>query len=176
MRTIIASLLDDLRQLSAPKEFRIHESIWPADLAGDLQALRDTLTAPPTVAPHQDAAVARLLAEVGTGLWRLRNRMVDPSTQRPLESMQRAYRHLASTWDTLEEAGIVIRDHSGEAVPDTGMFGLEVIHEQATPGLRHPRVGETIRPSIYWGSRVIQRGQVIVEVPAETHPPALDRS
>src|SRR5205823_4748853 len=102
-------------------------------------------------------------ADVGTGLWRLRQKMVQPGTDRPLDEMRRAYRHLESIWDALVQAGVEILDHTG-ALFDSGM-SLRVIAFQPTPGLGHEKVIETIKPTIYYAGQPIQVGEVIVETP-----------
>jgi hypothetical protein len=107
----------------------------------------------------------KLITEVGTGLWRMRQKMLEPGTDRPREEMKRAYRHLESTWEALVEWGISIRDHTGEVVPEGGIYGLKTVAAQPTAGVKRPRVAETIKPSIYLGDQMIQMGEVILDVP-----------
>ena len=165
------SLLRNLRQLTYPGEFRIAAPNWPPDLLAVLERLVESLSMPKETA--QEGVQVRLLADVGTGLWRLRQKMVKSGTDRPLEEMRRAYRHLESVWDALVKAGVEIRDHTGEPVPEGGIYALRVIAFQPTPGISREKVIETIRPTIYYEDQMIQMGQVIVgtpEIPSDQTP------
>jgi hypothetical protein len=135
-----------LRQLRFPAEFRIaalpspHDAIEqlvarlqaipiPAEPpAGDVAERAAGETAHPDPAPLDDRAVA----DLATGLFRLRARMLEPGTDRPREEVRREYRHLLSVWDGLAEAGIQIQEHTG-APFDSGL-SLRVVAFQPTPG------------------------------------------
>jgi len=158
-------IMANLRQLCYPPEFRIAPGDWPPELAQQLRAVLKALQAPPPPPPEQPALPKRLLADVGTGLWRLRQRMLQPGSDQPLEEMRRAYRHLQSIWDALAEAGVEIRDHTGEPVPQGGIYALKVLAYQPTPSLEREQVIETIKPSIYQGTETLQMGEVIVGTP-----------
>ena len=106
---------------------------------------------------------ARFAAAVATGLWRMRNRMVEPGTDRPLPDLRPLFRHLEATWDALTSAGIEIQSHDGD-IADPGL-SLSVVAYQPTPGLDRDRIVETIRPTVYLGGRIIQQGEVIVGTP-----------
>lgn len=157
-----------LRQMMFPREFRIPEAAWPEDAVEQLERIADQL------AKRADADKGReesrsatghqaFLAEIGTGLWRLRQKMVQPGTDRPLEEMRRAYRHLESVWDALEKDGVKIYDHTGEDF-DAGR-SINVLAYQPTAGLTRERVLETIKPTIYVNSERVQMGEVIVGTP-----------
>jgi hypothetical protein len=155
------NLIEELRQRRFPPEFRIAGPVWPEELAGRLAELARALSAG-APAPGREHEHDALLAEVGTGLWRLRQRMVDGGGQ-PLEPFRRVYRHLESTWDALAQAGVLIQDHTGDAF-DAGQ-SLKVIAFQPTAGLERETVIETIRPSVYRQRRPLQMGEVIVGTP-----------
>jgi hypothetical protein len=103
------------------------------------------------------------LADVGTGLWRIRNKMVKPGTNEPLEEMRRVYRHLESTLNILIEAGLEIQDHT-DTPYDPGM-SLRVLTFQPTERVDRETVIETIKPTIYYKGQSIQLGEVIVGTP-----------
>jgi hypothetical protein len=158
-------MIANLRQLKYPAEFRIQPPLWPADLSGLMQKISATsLPECAAVTASEDADFSKermhFLAEVGTGLWRLRQRMVQPGTVRPLEEMRRAFRHLESTWDVITQAGVEIQDHTG-ALYDSGM-SLKVIAFQPTQGIGREKILETIKPTIYYKGHPIQMGEVIV--------------
>jgi hypothetical protein len=111
----------------------------------------------------------RLLADIGTGLWRLRQRMVSPDTDQPMEEMRRAYRFFASVWDTLHDAGVTIQDHTH--TPYDPHLALKVLTYEPTPGVTREQVLETIKPSVYYRQRCIQMGEIIVAIPPEESTP-----
>ena len=144
-----AALLARFRQLLYPREFRIAPSIWPPNILQVLDTLLHTSPPPPPVENGSaEKEHLRFLADVGTGLWRLRQKMVQPGTNQPLDEMRRAYRHLESVWDALTEAGVHIRDHTGEPFPEGGIYALKAIAFQPTPGILRETVMETIKPTI----------------------------
>jgi len=53
-----------------------------------------------------------------------------------VEDMRRPYRHVESMWDTLTQEGVDIHDHTGEVVPEGGVYGLKVLACQPTPRRR----------------------------------------
>lgn len=157
-------LFSDLRQLIYPSEFRIALPEWPDS---GLAALLDTMGTPDvrTADTSQRTVDVRLLAEVSTGLWRMQQKMVQPGTVRPLEEMRRPFRHLEAVWDTLTQAGVEVREHTGERTPQGGAFALRVLAYQPTAGVTHNTVIETIRPSVYYRQQLVQLGEVIVGIP-----------
>ncbi|HUP65883.1 MAG TPA: hypothetical protein VM557_11455 [Thermoanaerobaculia bacterium] len=162
------AILGTLRQLRHPSEFRIAP---PALETADVEALERIaalLQTPPASAAGSASIVKpvippAIVTGVATSLWRLRQKMVEPGTDRPLEEMRRAFRHLQSAWDALADSGVEIQDHTGAAF-DIGQ-SLHVIAFQPTPGLHGEQVIETIKPSVYYGGRMVQMGEVIVGTP-----------
>jgi len=169
-------------QLLVPREFRIQapsrvsEAIVPVDYAAPRecdQASRQSLPAAEPAAASGSASIGleppgmddATLAGVCTGLWRARRRMLGQREGRAADEMRIPLRHVEAVWDTLEEAGIEIRDHTGEPVPEYGVLLLEVLAYQPTPGIDRDRIVDTIRPSVYLRQRIVQMGQVIVGTP-----------
>lgn len=155
--------MSSVRQLLFPKAFRIAPPIWPTDV---IASLADSARAAGESRPTAESLT--FLADVGTGLWRLKQRMVEPGTDRPLDEMRRAYRHLESTWDALAGAGLQILDHTGMAF-DAGL-AIKVLAYQPTAGLTRDRVLETVKPSIYLRDTRLQMGEVIVGTPGPAAP------
>jgi hypothetical protein len=108
---------------------------------------------------------AKAVAAVATALWRMRNKMVVPGTDRPPAELRALFRHLESAFDALNDTGIEVQSHDGLAT-DPGL-ALSVVAYQPTPGLDCDRVLETIRPSVYLHGRAIQQGEVVVGTPIE---------
>jgi hypothetical protein len=106
-----------------------------------------------------------LLREVGTGLWRVREKMIETESREPLPEMRRAYRHVEALVDTLAQAGVRIQDHTDEQVPAHGIYALKAVAYEPVSGLACERVIETIKPTIYFGDRIIQVGEVVVGTP-----------
>jgi hypothetical protein len=177
-------ILAGLRQLRFARAFRIPPPAWPEDLSALAAFLRQIDRKRPT-GRHPDAHGAtrlgpadwqpEFLARLGTDLWRLRRKMLQPGTDRPLGPMRKAFRHCQALWDSLHEAGVVIREHDGERVPESGVYGLKSLAYQPTDGISHETVIETIKPSIYSKDQMIQMGEVIIgtpKAPADAPPPS----
>lgn len=162
-----------LRQLLHPPELRIDApAVGPLlALLGELDQLPPPHLDPPAPAPGPPAEDprARLLADLATGLWRLRGRMVDARSGEPLSEMRRAYRHLEAVWDALSQAGVEVQEHARRPY-DPGL-SLRVLAFQPTAGLERETVLETVKPCVYLGGRRIQMGEVIVGTPDRPGPP-----
>lgn len=170
-------ILGNLRQLKFPKEFRISSFVLSPDWLSDLDSLVKALLSASegereqsTGDPAEEKGHLRFLAELGTGLWRLRQKMVQPGTELPLENMQRAYRHFQATWDVLTQVGLDVRDHTG--TPYDAGLSITVIAFESTPGIGREMIVETIKPTIYYKSQRIQRGEVIVGTPVSANEPS----
>lgn len=170
------NLFDELRQWHFPSEWRIAIADCDEKLQSELTSLMAALERPPAPAPAEPlpaepapATDDKFIAELATGLWRIRTRMVDPATDRVPEAMKRAFRHVESVWELLRSSGVEIQDHTNE--PFNSGLALSAIAFQPMEGLERELVLETIRPSIYRGDRVVQMGQVIVGTPAAVAQP-----
>ncbi len=158
-------MIASVRQLMYPEEFRIAPYEWPPELLSVFEKLM-TLPENTLESPNIMKENLSFFADVCTGLWRLRQKMLQMGTDRPLEEMRRAYRHLQSVWDALIQAGFEIQEHTGKLF-DSGL-SLKVIAFQPTPGIGREKVIETIKPSIYYKNESIQMGEVIVGTPEKT--------
>jgi hypothetical protein len=156
-RPHVAALAAALRQLLQPPELRI-SAPDPAAVLPLLEALGREPRSPGAEEPR-----ARLLAEMATGLWRLRGRMVDAGTGEPHPEMRRAFRHLQAVWDALARAGVEVQEHAGRPF-DPGQ-SLRVLAFQPTAGLPRETVLETVKPCVYLDGQRIQVGEVIVGTP-----------
>lgn len=117
------------------------------------------------VGGNQTVELINLLADVATGLWRLRSKMLPSGARQPSDENRRSYKQLESILDVLVEAGIQIRDHTGEVVPRGGIYSLRALAYEPTVGLTREQVIETIKPTIAFKDRVIQIGEVIIGTP-----------
>ena len=95
--------------------------------------------------------------------------MMDSATGEVREDMKRVDRHIEAICRSLAEAGIVIRDHTGD-VYDEGQ-PMKVVASKPTPGLDRKRVSETLLPSIFWNNRLVQNGEIEISKPATTDKP-----
>ena len=162
------TILSAIRQHCFPQEFRIATVPWPVNMGQllvGLTQLAKVASDPQVIATAEQDP--RLFADIGTGLWRLRQKLVKPGTTQPLDEMRRPYRHLESVWDALAQAGVEIQDHTDKPF-DSGM-SLKVVSFQPTPGLGRERVIETIKPTIYFKGKSIQMGEVIVGIPEKNY-------
>lgn len=157
--------LTDFRQLKFRREFRISRHQFDANLAVlDIMQRHDgsTKTEQRGLDFRQQS---KLLADLATELWRVKQKMTDEQTGETKAEMRRPYRHVSSALDVLSEAGLEIQNHTGQ-VYKSGL-ALETLAFQPTPHVARETIIETIRPSIYFQNTQIQQGQVIVGTPKD---------
>ena len=107
------------------------------------------------------------IAEVATGLWRIRRKVQPLGEAAGPADLRTVCRHVESTLDVLANSEIEIRDDTGaQYVAGTA---LKVVAFQPTEGLKQETICETIRPSVYYKGTLIQRGEVIVGTPPGQH-------
>ncbi|MDP2209423.1 MAG: hypothetical protein Q8K98_11745 [Bacteroidota bacterium] len=175
-------MTEQIRQWSYPKEFRIPPSMMEHELLLKLEKLVQTYTdaiaheaKEQSTRPTLSSREIKLFADIGTGIWRLRKNMQQPNTSdKPMQGMERVYRHLMSIWDAMTQAGVQIRDHTGEVLPEGGVYSLDKIAHQPTPGITREKVLETVRPSVFYKEQMIQMGQVIIGIPIEKENKSYD--
>ena len=166
-----STVYSDLRQLLFPRACTIarppRDHLDLARVLGLLGAARaqqpDTVARPERRPVKPANAATPLLAEVGTGLWRMRRRLSETESGKERETLRRTQRQVESVLDVLAQSGLEIQDHTGAAY-DPGL-SLKVIAFQAVPGIGRETVTETLRPSIYWCGERIQMGEVLVGTP-----------
>jgi hypothetical protein len=173
--TVPRRVMSAIRQMAYPTEVRIgvpdtiereDEEVSEQDGASPAMPIREMNLRPVDRSDAMDAELLKLLhflIEMGTTLWRLRQKMVHAGTDQPLDEMRRAYRHFEAAWDLLAQTGVEIQDHT-DLPYDTGM-DLNVLTFQPMPDFKCEIVVETMRPTIYYKGRMVQRGEVIVGTP-----------
>ena len=144
-------------RIAAPRWLDLSETITLEDIAGLMQSPGQSKE---TAAPDEKE-LQNLAAEMGTTYWRLQRRIIVQG-EIPQE-MKRVARDLDSMGDILRQAGIEIKDHTGEKYD--GHMALRVIAFQPTPGINREIITETIKPTIYRNETMVQIGEVIVAVP-----------
>jgi hypothetical protein len=107
--------------------------------------------------PGQD----RLLADLATGLWRLRRRLLELSAGN--ETLRRPLRDAEQLLERLREDGVEVQDHTG--TPYDATLSLTVAAFEPTPCLERESVLETLKPTVYHRGHRIQIGEVIVGLP-----------
>lgn len=160
----VSNMFEYIRQLKYPKAFRIKNYPWPS-----MADIIKTCAQGKGNVDSDEAHLGRMghfITDMATNLWRLKQKMLRPGTNDPLDEMKRAYRHFESAWDALISAGIEVHDHTGIAY-DTGL-SLKVVAFQPTEGLKRETVLETIKPTIYFQGKQIQMGAVVVGRPLKS--------
>ena len=84
---------------------------------------------------------------------------------RPREEMGLVYRYVEKAWDALASAEVEIRDHTGDIIPEGGVYGLKILAIEPHPELAREMVIETVKPSVYRAKHLVQMGEVIVGRP-----------
>lgn len=111
-------------------------------------------------------ALLKPLVSIATNVWRARRKMTDRTSGEIRDEMKGVNRHIEAIGRALNDLGIEIRDHTGEAY-DEGQ-PLKVIAFKVVPGLKAPCVSETLLPSIYWKNRLVQNGEVEIATASST--------
>ncbi|MDP2950553.1 MAG: hypothetical protein Q8P22_13600 [Chloroflexota bacterium] len=159
-------MLESLRQLRYPREFRIGPLPPPTEALDTLERIAaslESLVCTPEGGSQRE--VDKLLAQVATELWRLRRKLELLDKTQPPAELRAILRPFQSAWDSIIQSGVEIDDHADE--PYDGGMAVEVLTFQPCPELTRERVIETLRPTIYRNGQVIQLGQVIVGQPAK---------
>ncbi len=168
------------RQRKVPREWRIGPPLWPIwcwDFLEKLEKLFQDSKEPPRLLskPEAEAPSADWIpfrresaALLGTHVFQMQE--VDHLRQRRAseETIRSFCYHVKRLREVLTEAGLKIHDHTGERVPESGSCELRIAAFQPTAGVAQPVVLETIKPSIWYESQLIQRGEVIVAVPPDS--------
>ena len=148
------------RQWLQHREIRIAEPTFSEaqckELA-DLLTLLDRAPEEETSAPPEDTGP---LAEAATSLWRAQRKLTQAG--RSAENRQTG-RYLRTCAEALAAAGLVVQDHDGTTF-NAGR-ALDVLVYQDDPAVTEETIVETVRPSVYYRDRQIQRGEVIVARP-----------
>ncbi|MFW6106895.1 MAG: hypothetical protein ACOC8H_01915 [bacterium] len=173
---INSSILDSVRQLCFPAEFRIAAPPVPLDSLEGVEVEPQSAPAPQTdetaAAASDSAASNQLVAELATCLWYLKTKHFkrewdDPETGDDNPRVRRALNRMNKSMDVLKENGIEVCDPTNKRYPPGGEGMMRPIQFLPTPGLTFEVVSETVAPIIYRDDRLIQRGEVFVAVPKE---------
>lgn len=106
-----------------------------------------------------------VLAELATGVWRLRGKLDGARPDEDVTKLLRSVaRQLDSMSDVLADAGVQVQSHTGELF-DAGQ-SVEVIAFEASDAVHRETVAETVTPTVYVDDRMVQMGQIIVATPA----------
>lgn len=152
-----------LRQMLYPKPFRIgHVPIPTLETAKpDRNAVSDDSFA--AIAAEQALApdIQKLIVQLATNLWRINNKLQGADeSDKTLRSIRR---HTESALDTLAGGQVEIKDHTNEKyIP--GM-ALDVLAFQPDLSVQDEIISETIKPSVYYQDKLVQRGEVVVLMP-----------
>jgi hypothetical protein len=111
-----------------------------------------------------------ILADVGTGMWRIRRKLIPAGESKPPDELKTIYRPFESTWNKLLQAGLEIKSHDGDIISDGE--ALQIIAFQPSSEVTRDTVIETLRPTIYYKGRMVQMGEVIVGKPENKKNPA----
>ncbi len=179
---IKSSILDSMRQLGFPAEFRISmpEDRWDAfemvDTVEEQRPVVQPAEPPRPSAPDDRQALQPLVTELVTCLWYLKTQYLkrgwddheigddDPRVRRALGRVRKAI-------DTLTAHGIEVYDPTHSRYPSGGEGLMRPIEFRPTAGVAFEIVTETVVPIIYRDEQLIQRGEVFVAVPqGETRP------
>jgi hypothetical protein len=154
-----------------PDDFKIPSPQWP-DEKRVIDALKTQIKS--ILSSHRDGGASvryavpekmiKAIADLATNAWKAKAKMVDSASGEARDDMKRVYRHIEGMFESFQEMGLEIKDHTGE-IFDYGL-PLKVVTTQPTPGITKERVIETLKPTIYWQEQIIQLGEVVIATPA----------
>ncbi|MFB6718742.1 hypothetical protein ACFCV3_01200 [Kribbella sp. NPDC056345] len=148
------------RQWRQHREIRIAEPTFSAEQCRELAELFTLLERAPSEPASEPAEDTKALAEAATSLWRAQRKLTQAG--RSAENRQTG-RYLRTCAEALAAAGLVVQEHDGTTF-NAGR-ALDVLVYQDDPVVTEETIVETVRPSVYYHDRQIQRGEVIVARP-----------
>lgn len=177
----MSSLIQTINQQRFPKAFQIRESSHNLEsISNELQIIQELISSiehqarstaeekeTSEAASQEIVSMLKLFADVTTGIWRTRLKMLQTGTDQPYEEMRKAYRPLAATFDLLCQAGIEIKDWTG--APFTSGMIEKVVTFESSPSVLRDTVLETIKPTILYKGQLLQKGEIIVGVPEQSN-------
>lgn len=109
------------------------------------------------------------LCALVTHVWRAKLKLVDTTTGEPKEETRRAYRHVEAALETFTQMELTMSDWIDQPY-DPGL-PVKVLTFQPMSGLMRDTVVEAVRPTIIWKDQLLQLGEVVVGIPAQTEEP-----
>lgn len=167
----------DPRKLVRFPEFSVDSALE------ELQQLQERLSAPfaataetapapvsTTVAPTSlPDNLKQSLCSLVTHVWRAKGKLVDVATGEPKEETRRAYRHVEAALETFAQMDLTLSDWIDQPY-DPGL-PVKVLTFQPMSGIMRDTVVEAVRPTVIWKDQLLQLGEVVVGIPAQTENP-----
>ena len=109
-----------------------------------------------------ESELLRALVDIGTHTWKAKVRLARADAT-AVPDIVRLARHVDGILESLQRLGLEIKDHTGETY-DYGQ-SLKVAASQTKQGIDREYVSETIRPTIYLKTHMLQAGEVVIDIP-----------
>jgi hypothetical protein len=154
-----------MKSIVYPKQFRITSPDF-SNLPNSLEQVVTLLASGSSMQKQglgQETALLGLFADVAVDIWRMQRRV--QIKQDMTEELRRISRDLESAWYALEQAGIEVKDHTGEKY--NGGMALRVIAFEPLPNISYEQIIETIKPTIYYKQKLFRMGEVVVAKPVD---------
>lgn len=156
--------------MNIPSEFNLPDPEFPDPVAFGNQLLQASGNVEMRVSSEFVELMAKEVLAMAVNVWRLKNRLTEPLSGEPRESMNRddirkILRNVDSLYDSFSRLDLEIIDRTGESFD----YGLpeKVVSTRPQEGLTKERVIETLRPTLKWGSQFIP-GEVEIATPAKS--------
>ncbi len=146
-----------------PNDFRITRP-EQIDLSKTLINISKPTVPKQALASKNNDEIIEMAKDLGTLIWRIRRRLQSPEITPKITN--KISLDMDSVLATLTNNGIDIKDHTGDDYYD-GM-ALHVIASQPLNSLDNKKIIETLRPTIYYQNKIVQRGEVIVGIPTSS--------
>jgi len=103
---------------------------------------------------------------IATNVWALRDKVAQMATSAEADSLKV---HVDAAHNALRQVGVETQDYPPQ--PYHPGMNVEILVFQPQSGIDREMISATIRPTVYLGGQVINRGQVIVATPERKEGP-----
>lgn len=112
-------------------------------------------------------SLVKIIAEAAVDFWKILQRIESLKEKMDVSPYQSLKRPVESALLRLQEAGVEIKERTGEFY-DYGMDELVLATEERA-GSNRDVIAETIKPAIYYKHQIISRGEIIVGTPVKVN-------
>lgn len=162
-----ADRVNDIRQQQFNENFRIAQPAESNEILKKidpvLELVKSHMNHPKVEQGKEYADLLKIITDLSTHAWRIRQKTVDATTGEQLEEMRKILRPVEKIFTLLEDFGIQVIDRTNQKYI-TGMYETVLTFE---PGEQYTceLIVETVRPTVLFKGKLLQQGEIIVGVP-----------
>lgn len=159
--------INDIRQQQFNENFRISQPAGSNEILKKidpvLELVKNHFNHPKVEQGKEYAELLKIITDLSTNVWRIRQKTIDPTTGEQVEEMRKILRPIEKIFTILEEYGIQVIDRTNQKYI-TGMYETVIAFE---PGEQYTceLIVETVKPTVMLKGKLLQQGEIIVGVP-----------